>query len=50
MTKMLPLTLPFDFRILSIYKYQMIKPVTNNNAEAAAPGRASETACTIALK
>lgn len=42
MSKVLPLTFPFDFGILSIYKYQMLKPVTNNNAEATAPARAME--------
>lgn len=42
MSKALPLTFLFDFGILSIYKYQMLQPVTNNNAEATAPARATK--------
>lgn len=45
MTEVLPLALPFDFRILSIYNYQMLQPVTNNNVEATALARATEPAC-----
>lgn len=45
MTEGLPLTFPCDFRILSMYKYQLLKLVTNNNVDATAPARATEPAC-----
>lgn len=47
---MLPLTFPYNFRILSVYnKHQMLKPVSNNIAEATAPVRA-EMGSTTAFK